>query len=83
LNGGRVILQGNYIESAGPGITISSNVDAALIQGNMIAPHGFSPLVLPQTLTSQMVIAQNCVCKPRPEPEKETKKEAKKEKKEK
>jgi len=45
LDGGRVILSDNHIESFGPGVEIGPAVRSAVVRGNLIDPHGHEAIL--------------------------------------
>ncbi|NOY80746.1 MAG: hypothetical protein GXP31_07050 [Kiritimatiellaeota bacterium] len=61
LEGGRVVLGTNHIESYGPGVVIESGVRSAAVTGNMIDSHGHAAVVDRRGPQSTIVIESNAV----------------------
>ncbi len=69
LEGGRVVLGANHIESYGPGVVLDPGVGSAVITGNTIDAHGRAAIIDRRDPESTVVIESNAVI---PAPKKPT-----------
>ncbi|MBN1902360.1 right-handed parallel beta-helix repeat-containing protein [Candidatus Sumerlaeota bacterium] len=59
LEGGKIVLGSNYIESKGPGVQITPNADSAVIHGNMIKAHGGKTIINHSKIKSNILDESN------------------------
>ena len=59
LNGGKVVLGSNYIESHGPGVVVESGVQSAAITGNMIATTDNQPAIIDHSDAKSMIVIKS------------------------